>query len=292
MPTTSSLTEYQTLVAQRKLRALTDDERTKLEFLEDVLLEFGALPTEGDQHPVRTPRVAVKLEVAFASAEAVTKCYAHDIGTGGIAITTDQKLAIGAAISLTVRLPGDDAPLEVSGTVAWQRAGVVGVSFADLAPAEDRRLKAHLLTNDSLLKRVRAAFEKPRAPMPVAAKTVREPAPLATKTPVPLPRPVLVKLLDASLQAVVIEMLTQLGFQAFEARRPAGPTPLIAAIEAGVPDTAMAGYPATVPVVCVNVSGPDALFGWLLSRNALGFVRRRATAAAIVNAIEEALRAA
>lgn len=285
---TPSLNQYQALIAQEKLRPLTPEERAKLDFLADVLLELGALPAEGDKHPVRTPRVAVKLEVSFSSREAITQSYARDIGTGGIAITTDRELSIGDSIDMQVRLPGEVLPLAVRGTVAWKRDGMVGVSFTDLEPTSERRLKSHLLTNDSLLQRVRASLDRRRGPLPVAAKTITPTSPEVVEEQPP-GKPVLVRLLDANVQAVVIEMLHQLGLRAFEAI-PRKTVPVVAAIEPGVPESVLTGVPSSLPVICVNVSGPDALVGWLPARNTVAFVRRKATAASIVNAVEEVLK--
>lgn len=57
-----------------------------------------------------------------------------DLSSGGMRITSDQRLAKGDVVHLEVKVPGDDIPMFVNGEVAWvekdgkkelYRAGIV-----------------------------------------------------------------------------------------------------------------------------------------------------------------------
>ncbi len=42
-----------------------------------------------------------------------------DVSSGGIGITTDQRMAKGDVVQLELKVPGDDIPMFVRGEIAW-----------------------------------------------------------------------------------------------------------------------------------------------------------------------------
>ncbi|MDP3504402.1 MAG: PilZ domain-containing protein [Myxococcales bacterium] len=283
----SPLTEYQSLQHAARSRPLTADETQRLALVRDVLLELGSLPREGDKHPVRPARVVQTLQVTFTSKEAVTQSYSKDIASGGVAITTHQPLTVGEALQLEVHLPDGAQPLRVAGMVIWVRGNTAGVSFGQLGASESSRLKDHLLTDESLLSRVRSALGPRREPSPAMATPL--PAPQAPQRPPVDSRPgVLVQLNDTAMVPLILELLDHMGLRGMTERVPGTSAPAIAAVEAGLAQKALSGLPA-IPVVCINASGPEALMGWLASREVVGFVKRPASAAAVVEAVRLAM---
>jgi type IV pilus assembly protein PilZ len=70
----------------------------------------------------RQPRLPISLEVAYRTAGAFLVSYSINLSKGGIFLETSQPLNVGEHVSLRFEVPGV-GPLEVSGAVAWVRAG-------------------------------------------------------------------------------------------------------------------------------------------------------------------------
>ncbi|HZI10881.1 MAG TPA: PilZ domain-containing protein [Myxococcus sp.] len=284
----SVLDEFNALREQQKVKALTPEQEQRLELLQDVLLELGALPTDGAAHPARPARADAVLEVSFASRDDVVRAYSKNIGTGGLAIRTPRAMAVGSMLELRIKLPDTPEPLLANGQVAWAREGEMGVAFTRLPPDAERRLKDIIAADASLLKRVRSVLN---ADVVELLKTdVRElgkgPAPQAAAAQEVDTRPaVMVRLLDARLTAVVTELFTQKGLRLVSEGSAA-----ILVVDTGTALDVLraAGRPGT-RIVMVNVSGPQSLVGRLTNLNAAAYVKPPATAATVFQAVEPLL---
>ena len=89
----------------------------------DTLLLVKKLVRESmmeQQHEQRTQyRVSKKLKVAYASSEALVNSYLSNIGEGGVFIPNKNPLKLRETVSLTIHIPEEEKPLEVSGEVVW-----------------------------------------------------------------------------------------------------------------------------------------------------------------------------
>lgn len=283
---TSTLDEYNALLDQQKSKPLSTDQEQRLELLQDVLLELGALPPVGSGLPVRPARADVVLELSFATHEDVVRAYSKNIGAGGLAIRTSRALPVGSTLELRLTLPDSPQPLLAHGQVAWSREDGMGVAFTQLPPEGERRLKAFLAADASLLNRVRSVLKTDVVEL---LKTdVRElgkgPAPQAAQAHEVDTRPVvLVRLLDARLTALVTELFTQQGLRIVtEADKPA---PIIVVDTGTALDVLRAAGRPGARVVMVNVSGPDSLVGRLTNLNPAAYVKSPATAASVLQAV-------
>lgn len=59
-----------------------------------------------------------------------------DIAIGGMSIETAERLPFGAAVEVSVQLPGDDEIFLLPGTVRWARDGRIGVQFGLIGARE------------------------------------------------------------------------------------------------------------------------------------------------------------
>lgn len=59
-----------------------------------------------------------------------------DVSVGGMSIETDEKLAFGAEVEVSVQLPGDDDIFLIPGVVRWARNGRIGVQFGLIGARE------------------------------------------------------------------------------------------------------------------------------------------------------------
>lgn len=275
-PTANLLDEYSALTERRKSLGLSAAGEERLELLRDVLLELGALPSNEQGREGRVARVEAVLEVSFGSSQEVVRAYSKDIGVGGIAIKTERPLQVGSALELRIKLPGGPLPLVAQGKVVWAAKEAMGVEFVALSKADDQRLKEHLVHDERLLQRIRSTLTrdvrqlgKERAPAPVEAAEV-DTRPL-----------VLVRLSDLHAQEVVLELLRQAGVRAAAAANELRPAVIVAD-----GDSAVAAAPGLgTKLVLVNVSGPDSLVGSLARLRPAAYIRRRAPATEILQAV-------
>lgn len=121
----------------------------------------------------RHPRIPLKLWVHFTAriqGEIAHSCssesLSEDLGTAGLAMRSDQEMAAGQPLTLTLFLPPRERRTDVSKTliypeeecipatiharVAWCRAladkeYILGIQFLDLAPLDSGHLKSFLL---------------------------------------------------------------------------------------------------------------------------------------------------
>ncbi|MFP2903764.1 PilZ domain-containing protein [Pyxidicoccus sp. 3LFB2] len=282
----SALDEYNALLAQQKVKPLSADQEQRLELLRDVLLELGALPAPGSGLPVRPVRADAVLELSFATHEDVVRAYSKNIGAGGLAIRTSRALPVGSTLELRITLPDAPQPLLAHGQVAWSREDSMGVAFTQLPPEGERRLKAFLAADASLLNRVRSVLKTDV--IELLKTDVRElgkgPAPQAAQAQEVDTRPaVLVRLLDARLTALVTELFTQQGLRIVTETDKAAS---ILVVDTGTAlDVLRAAGRPGVRTIMVNVSGPDSLVGRLTHLNPAAYVKHPATAASVLQAV-------
>ncbi|WP_338867702.1 TIGR02266 family protein [Myxococcus stipitatus] len=289
-PRVNALEEYKSLFERQRVQALGPDESQRLELLRDVLLELGALPPEGSELPPRAARAEAVLEVTFATQDDVVRAYSKNIGAGGLAIRTTRALPVGTPLELRITLPDSPQALRTLAQVVWSRDDGMGVSFTQLPPEAERRLK-HFLTQDaSLLQRVRGVLKADV--MQWLTKDVRElgkgPAPqAAAAVELDTRVPVLVSLSDSRLLALVTELFEQKGLRiATDTTRPA---PIIVVDTGTALDVLSTAARPGTRVIMVNVSGPDSLMGRLTNLNPAAFVKHPASAASVLLAVEKLL---
>lgn len=273
------LAEYTALLGTGKDRALTGEELQHLELLRDVLLETGAiLEAEAANQPRRTPRAAVVAEVSFATAQDAARAYTRtrEVGTGGMALLTSAPLPRGSTLELTLQVAGWPTPMSVLGEVVWCRDGAVGVAFRNLAADEARRLRVLVAEHSSFLDRLRGALAN-RGAQPI-------PATVSTR------RVIIMRLQDPALSEAVSVVLGHHGFFVTHAAADDVPPSLIVAdgdADFVVPTAAKHPH---VPIVLVNVAGAESLMGRLMQVRPAAYVKKPATPAEILQAVQAVLR--
>ncbi len=106
----------------------------------------------------KDPRYETTLKVSYETATDFVLDYTRNISSGGLFVASPRPPEVGATILFRVFPPGESQPLELSGQVAWRRAGQgFGVRFVGLGDTCRARL-------DSLVKRV--AVRSPTPPRP------------------------------------------------------------------------------------------------------------------------------
>ncbi|ATB49607.1 PilZ domain-containing protein [Corallococcus macrosporus] len=290
-----AIDEYTALLGLQQKRPLSAEQEQRLELLRDVLLELGALPEEGSALPIRPARVEAVLDLSFATQDDVVRAYSKNIGAGGLAIRTSRALPVGSMLELRITLPDAPELLVAQGQVAWSREEGMGVAFTQLPAEGERRLKALLVKDASLLNRVRNVLRtdvrelltsdvRELGGAPAAAAKAAEAVEVDTR---PL---VLVRLSDARLMALVTELFTQKGIHVVT--KSDTPVPLIVVDASSALDVLTSAARIGTRTVMVNVSGPDSLVGRLSHLNPAAYVRHPANAAAVFHAVERLLLAA
>ena len=90
----------------------------------------------------RAPRAPARIEVHFKAgpeAAAALKAYSLNFSVGGLCLRTEKTYPIGAELKLFLKL--EKSNIEVTGVVAWERRGAIGVRFVDLRPEDRERLE-------------------------------------------------------------------------------------------------------------------------------------------------------
>ncbi len=91
---------------------------------------------------VRAPaRIEVRFQEASQAALAF-RAYSMNFSVGGLCLRTRNKYPIGTELKLSLKVAL--AEYQLSGVVAWERRGAIGVRFSNLQP-EDRERLARLL---------------------------------------------------------------------------------------------------------------------------------------------------
>nr|UXE44852.1 hypothetical protein Hi04_10k_c3807_00017 [uncultured bacterium] len=272
------LAEYTALLGEQKNRELTLGEKERVELLRDVLLETGAiLDAEAAHQRRRTPRAAVVAEVAFATAQDAARAYSttREVGTGGMTLLTGTPLAKGTSMELSLQVAGWDAPMSVLGEVAWCKDGAVGVAFKNLTPEDTQRLRMLVAEHSSFLDRLRSSLAT-RGPTPIQAAVTTH-------------RVLIMRLRDKALADAATEILGLNGCFIVEAPPPdIAPHLIVADGDAEFLMPVVVKYPR-VPIVLVNVAGPESLMGKLMTLRPSAYVKKPATPAEILQAVRAVL---
>ncbi|MFN0063422.1 MAG: TIGR02266 family protein [Myxococcaceae bacterium] len=86
-------------------------------------------------------RIPAKLAVRFSRKEDAARAlraYSLNLSVGGLCLRTQKTYAVGESLQLTLEIDGQAA--EVTGVVAWERNGAIGVRFTNLSPELRARL--------------------------------------------------------------------------------------------------------------------------------------------------------
>jgi uncharacterized protein (TIGR02266 family) len=89
----------------------------------------------------KEPRSPARIEVRFKEASAAAlafRAYSLNFSVGGLCLLTRNKYAIGTELLLTLKVAR--AEYQLSGVVAWERRGAIGVRFTNLQPEDRERL--------------------------------------------------------------------------------------------------------------------------------------------------------
>ena len=103
-------------------------------------------------------RVVARIEVRFkgpAEAARAFRASSLNFSVGGLCLKTRRQYQVGDQLSLSLTV--NSHQYHLTGVVAWERSGAVGVRFVDLGPEDRRQL-------GEVLERYRAA--KPVSPSP------------------------------------------------------------------------------------------------------------------------------
>ena len=90
-------------------------------------------------------RAPARIEVRFQEASQAAlafRAYSLNFSVGGLCLRTRNKYAVGTELKLALKVAR--AEYQLSGVVAWERRGAIGVRFSSLQP-EDRERLARLL---------------------------------------------------------------------------------------------------------------------------------------------------
>jgi uncharacterized protein (TIGR02266 family) len=102
----------------------------------------GSAATRERRNELRTPaRIEVRFQEASQAALAF-RAYSLNFSVGGLCLRTRNKYAIGTELKLALKVARVE--YQLSGVVAWERRGAIGVRFSNLQP-EDRERLARLL---------------------------------------------------------------------------------------------------------------------------------------------------
>ncbi len=268
------LEDYRRLSEAAKRGPLSPPDRQALELVKDVLLEEGALLEAQETRQIpRVPRAPLSMEVQFPSQGSVAKALTKDVSTGGLALATDRPLPVGSVLNLTVKVPGWPEPLSVKGQVMWVKAGTMGISFQELGPKDQQRLKDLVLENTSVLSKLTSALghKEKQASAQVSGWAC-----------------VVLRLGDEVMADVTAELLGAHGYLVHEDPPPeVHPGLVVGDLRTA---SALVHRFKGIPLVLVNVSGPEALVGDMATLRPRGYVQRPASPARIVEAVRKAVQ--
>ena len=119
--------------------------------------------SEGGRERRESGRAVLELPVEYERLNALLSDYTHNLSRGGTFIRTDRPLAVGTALSFTIRAPELGEPIVLRGVVRWvvgagearaDRPSGMGIGFIYDSPAHREALKARL---DRLMVRIARA---------------------------------------------------------------------------------------------------------------------------------------
>jgi uncharacterized protein (TIGR02266 family) len=263
--------EYSALLAEKKKRPLTSEEQQRFDELRDVVLETGAGAEADPYRDVRTPRAQVSVEVSFNTAQEAARAYTRDVGSGGLALLTDKPLPKGSCVSLKIRIPSWETPLETDGEVIWVDSTAMGIAFRGTQEADLKRIKELIAENTTFLSRLSTSLGRRKA-KPAAAR-ISSPACVLLRLTEPL-------LADATLELLLLHKYPVID----GATAPAGTQPSVVIVDLHHLADAVERYSGT-PIILVNASGPDALTGKLIHVRPVAFLKRPVSPARILQVL-------
>src|SRR5712664_899993 len=86
-------------------------------------------------------RVVARVDVRFQEpSEAVRafRAYSLNFSVGGLCLKTRRRYEVGSQLQLTLTVEGQEYNL--TGVVAWERGGAIGVRFEGVDPEDQKRL--------------------------------------------------------------------------------------------------------------------------------------------------------
>ena len=109
------------------------------------------MSTESRPDPVAPPiverradeRVVARIEVRFkglAEASRAFRAYSLNLSASGLCLKTRRQYQVGERLSLSLTL--EEQEYHVTGVVAWERSGAVGVRFENVTSEDRQRLGA------------------------------------------------------------------------------------------------------------------------------------------------------
>src|SRR5262249_40925240 len=90
----------------------------------------------------KQPRAPARVEVRFKAASdaaAALRAYSLNFSVGGLCLRTEKTYPIGAELNLFLKF--EESNFELTGLVAWERRGAIGVRFVNLRPEDRERLE-------------------------------------------------------------------------------------------------------------------------------------------------------
>ncbi len=86
-------------------------------------------------------RVVARIDVRFQEASEAARAfraYSLNFSVGGLCLRTRKRYDVGAQLQLALTVEGQEYSL--SGVVAWERSGAIGVRFDKVDPEDRKRL--------------------------------------------------------------------------------------------------------------------------------------------------------
>ncbi len=86
-------------------------------------------------------RVVARIDVRFQGASEAARAfraYSLNLSVGGLCLKTRKQYDVGAQLQLALTVEGQEYSL--SGVVAWERSGAIGVRFENVDPTDRKRL--------------------------------------------------------------------------------------------------------------------------------------------------------
>jgi len=97
-----------------------------------------AAPSEFDERR-KSERIELVVRVTYQTVDELFSEFARNINDGGIFVETESPQEVGSTVQLQFKLPGNDVPIEVTGTVVRTADGTssesqpgMGIEFDDL----------------------------------------------------------------------------------------------------------------------------------------------------------------
>ena len=105
-----------------------------------------------------SPRIATNIEIKFREKGSFLRSYMLNVNNGGLFLKTDKPLALGAEVTMDIRLPYDLETMNIEGRVVWTNpkstafpAGM-GIQFTKLLSEHQEKIKIYVDANRKEIK--------------------------------------------------------------------------------------------------------------------------------------------